>query len=177
MSGKAGKYARFEFERRFLVEHLPERLVPDSGWRITDRYTIDTRLRLRRMQPLAGGESVFKLGQKESPAAPDFSRMTITNIYLSAAEYEVFAVLPARELQKRRCHLEQDGRVYSLNVFDGQLAGLILAGLDFETDDELREYRQLPDWALQDVSDDERFTGGALASLTADDAATLLAQI
>jgi hypothetical protein len=54
------------------------------------------------MEPLRAGESVFKLGQKNAPEPPDFSRMTITNIYLSADEYEVLAALPARDLRKRR---------------------------------------------------------------------------
>jgi hypothetical protein len=43
------------------------------------------------MEPLAGGEAILKLGQKEVPSPPDFSRMTITNIYLSSKEYDVFA--------------------------------------------------------------------------------------
>ncbi len=38
MSAQAGKYARFELERRFLVEHLSERKAQDQGWHITDRY-------------------------------------------------------------------------------------------------------------------------------------------
>src|SRR6266700_4019126 len=50
-------------------------VAQDRGWRITDRYIENTRLRLRRMEPLGDGETVFKLGQKEVPrrrsATPD----------------------------------------------------------------------------------------------------------
>ncbi|HEU6446475.1 MAG TPA: hypothetical protein VFL61_15585, partial [Gaiellaceae bacterium] len=177
MSGHAGKYARSELERRFLVEHLPERIAQEQGWRITDRYINNTRLRLRRMDPLAGGEAVFKLGQKQVPSPPDFSRMTITNIYLSSAEYDVFAVLPARELRKTRHSLDEDGRAYGVDVFAGDLAGLILAEIGFETDHQMNEQWQLPPWVVREVSDDPRFTGGALASLTPDEAALLLRQL
>ena len=49
------------------------------------------------MEPLGGGETVYKLGQKDAPSPPDFSRMTITNLYLSADEYDVLSALPAHE--------------------------------------------------------------------------------
>jgi CYTH domain-containing protein len=177
MSGQAGKYARFELERRFLVEHLPERQAQDQGWRITDRYIDNTRLRLRRMEPLTGGEAILKLGQKDVPSPPDYSRMTITNIYLSPDEYDVFAVLPARELRKTRYSLKDANLTYGVDVFDGQLTGLILAEVEFETSDQMNEQWHLPPWVLREVSDDLRFTGGALAGLTQDEATTLIRQL
>ena len=103
--------------------------------------------------------------------------MTITNIYLSPGEYDVFAVLPARELHKTRYSLEDAGRTYGVDVFDGHLAGLILAEVGFETSDQMNEQWRLPPWVLREVSDDLRFTGGALAGLTQDDAATLIRQL
>jgi hypothetical protein len=72
MADKAGKYARFEFERRFLVERLPADTDIDSGWLITDRYIRGARLRLRKMEPLSDGDPVYKLGQKEASSPPDF---------------------------------------------------------------------------------------------------------
>src|SRR5439155_5953621 len=137
MSEQAGKYARFELERRFLVEHLPDGLAEDRGWRITDRYIKNSHLRLRRMEPLHGGETVFKLGQKQAPSPSDFSRMTITNIYLSPSEYAVLAELPALELHKRRHSVEEGERIFSVDVFDTPLAGLVLAEVGFETTNEM----------------------------------------
>lgn len=104
---------------------------------------------------------------------PDFSQMTITNMYLSGAEYEVLSVLPAHELRKRRYRVEHDGRVYALDVFGGHLAGLILAEVGFEPAAEI----DLPAWALREASHDIRFTGGALAAVTPDDAAALLTEL
>jgi CYTH domain-containing protein len=175
MGGQAGKYARFELERRYFVAQLPEGIAQDDGWLITDHYVIGTRLRVRRMEPLGEGETIFKFGQKNVPSPPDFSRMTITNIYLSPGEYDVLASLPALTLQKRRYRLEHDGCVYSVDAFDGHLSGLILAEVGFETTDEMDAHKQLPAFALREVSDDIRFTGGALAAATTSDVAGLLA--
>jgi CYTH domain-containing protein len=157
MELNAGKYARFELERRFLVERLPDAAEP--VWLINDRYIDGTWLRLRRQEPLGGGETVYKLGQKQVPAPPDFWRMTITTIYLSPEEYDVFQVLPAKELRKRRHRFGE----YSIDVFEGDLAGLILAEVTFESEAELKAHA-IPDFAAREVSGDVRYTGGALAA-------------
>ena len=40
----AGKYARFELERRFLVAQLPKRIAQADAWLIEDRYITGTQL-------------------------------------------------------------------------------------------------------------------------------------
>jgi hypothetical protein len=44
VSGQAGKYARFELERRFLVSRWPKGIVEDRSSRISDRYIQNTQL-------------------------------------------------------------------------------------------------------------------------------------
>ena len=66
-AGKSTKYARHEYERRFLLAERP----PDPAVRtvaIHDRYLTGTTLRLRRMDDHAEKAPVFKLTQK-IPAA------------------------------------------------------------------------------------------------------------
>jgi CYTH domain-containing protein len=139
MSERARKYARSEFERRFLMAELPASLSTDDGWLIVDRYLTGTRLRLRRMEPFGAGERLYrpegrlKLTQKNVVAPPDFSRMTITNIFLSAEEYDLLAQRPAHELRKRRYRVEHDNGTFSVDAFEAHISGLILAELGFET--------------------------------------------
>jgi CYTH domain-containing protein len=152
-AAQAGKYARFELERRWLLERLPD--GADAGSLIYDRYIEGTRLRLRHAEP---PHEQFKLSQKEAPAPPDYSRTVITTIYLCREEYDVLASLPARELRKRRHHVDR----YSIDVFEGELEGLILAETEFASEDEMRAH-PMPAFAVREVSDDIRYTGGALA--------------
>jgi CYTH domain-containing protein len=152
LAPQAGKYARYELERRWLLEQLPE--GADAGRLIVDRYIEGTRLRLRHAEP---PHQQFKLTQKEAPAPPDYALTVITTIYLTAEEHAVLATLPAQALRKRRHHF---GR-YSIDVFADELAGLILAETEFATEDEMRAY-PVPDFAVRDVSDDVRYTGGWL---------------
>jgi CYTH domain-containing protein len=151
---KAGRYARFELERRFLLDRIPDGV--DEGHLIVDRYITGARLRLRRVE---GREPQFKFSQKEAPSPPDYAVTTITTIYLSPEEYETLTVLPGRELRKRRHHLGP----YSIDVFEGGLSGLIMAEIDFESETEMRAH-PVPEFAVREISEDVRYTGGALAA-------------
>jgi len=54
--------------------------------------------------------------------------------------------------------LEDEGRTYGVDVFDGHLVGLILAEVGFETSDQMNKQWRLPPWVLREVSDDLRFS-------------------
>jgi CYTH domain-containing protein len=151
---ETGRYARFELERRFLLDRIPGGV--DEGALIVDRYITGARLRLRRVE---GPQPQFKLSKKETPARPNYAVTVITTIYLSPEEYELMRLLPGRELRKRRHHLDP----YSVDVFEGRLSGLIMAEIDFESEAEMRAH-PVPEFAVREVSEDVRYTGAALAA-------------
>jgi CYTH domain-containing protein len=137
-----------------LLEQVPDGL--GEGSLIVDLYVPGTQLRLRRVE---GAEQQYKLSKKEAPAPPDYATTTITTLYLSPDEYELLRVLPGKELCKRRHHIGP----YSIDVFEGELAGLILAEVDFASEEEMRAHAP-PEFAVREVSDDVRYTGGSLAA-------------
>jgi CYTH domain-containing protein len=105
------------------------------------------------------------LTQKFAPDAGDFSRTIITNIYLNALEAETLAVFAANEIRKNRYPFEFAGRKFSVDMFLGDLFGLVLAEVSFETDEELDTFSR-PSFAIADVTGNELFTGGRLCELT-----------
>lgn len=154
---RAPKYAHVERERRWLVDTA---LRPDLDGLphilIEDRYITGTRMRLRRMTDSATGEQSLKLTKKYDCDDP-LARPIVTT-YLTAAEYDLLARLDARALAKRRYKL--DG--FSLDRFEGALAGLELAEIEWPDDAGLRRL-QPPPWAASEVSHDPRYQGGTLA--------------
>jgi CYTH domain-containing protein len=165
----APKYERVERERRFLLRELPPGLkVSDEHAQITDNYITGTRLRLRKSRWVSTNEWTLKLTQKHAPAPPDFSRTLITSIYLNEHEYETLSVFEGNELRKNRYHFEHEGRRYSVDVFLGELRGLVLAETDFDDDEEMDAFAP-PSFAVADVSRNEKFTGARLVALTAED--------
>jgi hypothetical protein len=182
----ATKYARWEAERRFLLAAVPAVASTGAGAHLHDRYLRGARLRLRRVvRP--GEPPVHKLGQKVPGPDGWPPAVAQTSLYLDEAEYTLLAQLPADELTKTRT-LIGDGPVLAVDVFTGRLAGLVLAEyeLDPASDDaigpELSELPEMPELSvlaelpiLTEVTNDVRFSGGALARTSAADLARLLA--
>ena len=164
------KYARVERERRYLLRDLPEGLTrADSHLQITDNYMTGSRLRLRKVREPRTNKWTAKLTQKFAPDPNDLSRTIITNTYLNALEAETFATLfNSNEIRKNRYHFEFEGRKFSADMFLGDLFGLVLAEVSFETDEELDTFPP-PPFALADVTNEPLFTGGRLAELTFSD--------
>jgi CYTH domain-containing protein len=168
---REGKYARVERERRFLLAGPPPTSAVTASRRITDRYLPGTRLRLRRVDHLDSGDREFKFTQKVPAGQPGFVQGLITNTYLSAAEHDLLASLPAEVLSKTRLSIPP----LSIDVFDPPLHGLVMADIEFSTDQEAQSFRQ-PPVAIAEVTDDTRFTGGSLVRARRQDLLAWLAE-
>jgi CYTH domain-containing protein len=163
------KYSLLERERRYLLQDLPGGLSRvDPHLQITDNYITGTRLRLRKVRDPQTNKWTVKFAQKFAPNPADLSRTLITNIYLNAEEAEVLSVFEANEVRKNRYYFEWGGRRFSIDMFLGDLFGLVLAEVGFETDEELDNFSK-PPFAVADVTNHEVFTGGSLCNLTFED--------
>ena len=165
-SQRIGKYACLEVECRYLLSKIPDDL-PDSlqGWLITDLYFPNTRLRLRHMQSLSGGGHIYKLTQKYRSETQNAYETTITNVYLTEAEYNHFETLEAKILKKKRYPYSLPNASLSIDVFEGRHQGLILAEMELENKAEVSEFVP-PSFVFKDVTDDPFFTGGSLVTMT-----------
>jgi CYTH domain-containing protein len=155
------KYARIEYERRFLVD-------PNANWqrtakpyskRFEDRYLDCGRLRVRRLEDSDTGRVAFKLTKKYE--SDSMFAQPIVSIWLSPAEYEVLTSLPGRDLSKTRYYDEFLGRVFSIDVFRGKLDGLILCETESESADALGA-ACFPPYARWEVTENPFFAGGSL---------------
>lgn len=164
-SQRIGKYACLELERKYLLRDLPQDLDPAGPhWTIVDHYLPGTRLRLRRMTHSQSNAVQYKLGQKYRAPEQAVTAATMTNLYLTRAEYDQLRILGGLELQKQRYGYLYLGRRYSIDLFLGHLNGLILAETECETQAEVNGL-QLPDFAVADVTGDPFWGGGALAAV------------
>src|SRR5690349_5249200 len=160
------KYARVERERRFLLADLPEGLTrADPHLQITDNYITGTRLRLRKVRDPRTNKWVVKFTQKFAPDPEDLSRTIITNTYLNALEAETLSVFNSNEIRKNRYRFEFEGHVFGVDMFLGELFGLVLAEVSFEADEEMDQFEK-PPFAIAEVTNDLIFSGGRLSELT-----------
>ena len=153
-----GRYARPERERRFVVNGDP----PEGAERreIHDVYLEGLRLRLRHVA--SAGQSVYKLTQKVRVRESDPSDVALTNMYLSEAEFRRLSRLPGSALRKSRRLVPVDGITFAVDEFAGPLQGLRLAEVEVS---DLQAELALPSWVGAEVTHDDRFSGGCLASL------------
>ena len=160
------KYAKIERERRFLLTELPSDLDLNDGYqRIIDRYIVGTRLRLRRMETATGDRVDLKLTQKYDADGQPGERTIITNFYLNEAEYTLLLGLEAQILTKRRYRYDWQGQRWSIDCFEGALQGLILAEIEFDSDQTMAAL-EFPPFAKTEVTHDARFTGGVLVTIS-----------
>jgi CYTH domain-containing protein len=159
------KYARIEFERRWLVDKAARPSLDGAyATQIEDRYIDGTRLRLRQMSRADLGETKWKLTKKYE--CEDASARPIVTAYLTAPEFELLRALPARGLAKTRYHLEIEGQWWSLDLFEGPLAGLELVETEAKDAGALAALVP-PPWATKEVTHDPRYQGGSLAQSNA----------
>lgn len=162
------KYARVEEERRFLLDKLPDSLDLSTFSRIVDQYLVGTRLRLRRIESAAGKVLVYKFGQKFRAAEHEPYQTMMTNFYLDETEYRMLAQQGGAQLTKRRYRYLHAGLDYSIDFFEDSLEGLILAEIEGHSGRDIAQL-PIPPFAVREVTDAPRFTGGMLVELSKED--------
>ena len=163
----AQKYARIEEECRFLLRALPQDLLDTSSFiRIIDSYIPGTRLRLRRMESPEGDPIAMKFGQKYQVTDMESHQTIMTNMYINEAEHQVLRTLGGLLINKRRYSHEFEQHQYSIDVFEGSLAGLLLPEIEGRPGVDL-SLLPVPGFALLEVTDNPDFWGSNLAGLAA----------
>ena len=117
-------------------------------------------MRLRRETPAGGGPATCKLARKYGATARGVE--PITNLYLTADEHALLAMLPGADLVKRRHHVSVDGLRFAVDVFEGPLAGRIIAEVEASDPAALRAVRP-PAWCGREITGEAAYAGAALA--------------
>lgn len=149
-----------ELERTFLVKFIPCDLSTLQKKQMLDIYLPSTgahpTLRIRKQ-----GDRL-EITKKEPVSGNDSSRMLEQTIPLRPEEYaEMERGLAGKRVQKTRYYYPHEGKTVELDVFEGDLAGLVLADVEFELEDEKGVY-QMPDFCLADVTQEKFLAGGML---------------
>ena len=176
MDTEETKYTRVEYERRFLVP-------PHANWRsvvepysktFEDKYLRDSRLRLRLLTDSDTGRRLIKLNKKSDSASPYFR--TISRILLSPGEYDLLYSIEGDRLRKTRYYHNYLGRVFSIDVFEGELEGLVLCETEADGLEELMK-AEPPEYAKKEVTEDAFFTGGNLSRTTREELVSKLSTL
>ncbi|MDQ3373024.1 MAG: hypothetical protein M3521_03930 [Acidobacteriota bacterium] len=175
------KAYEIELRRVFLLQNLPEPLTRASRHlQIFDNYIENTRLRLRSIRSPETKEWTWILEQRFP--LEDLSQWAVSKIRLDENEHAVFEQFEGREIQKNekiqtneirknRYFYEISEQQFEIDLFLGELWGLILAQIVFQTAEEMREMKT-PPFAVSEVTGNEFFIGKNLVGKTFADVQT-----
>ncbi|MBO4484522.1 MAG: adenylate cyclase [Lachnospiraceae bacterium] len=164
-----------EIERKFLLNSLPEDFDSclhremEQGYLITDGCT----LRIRK------SDDTCYLTLKQKPGGHEGSVIVNEEFETEIPEesYEALKKLvKGGFVKKTRTEIPYLDHVIEVDVFHGNLEGLIFAEIEY-TDGKDALTLPLPVWFSKDVSEDHRFRNTRLSEMTRRDALRLLEEI
>jgi adenylate cyclase len=149
----------FEIERRFLVQGDAWRSGVSGSRRLRQGYLaredgVSVRVRL------SGTTARLTIKGPGGLVRPEFEY----DVPATEAEAMLTLLCTGRSLAKIRHDVPLDGLVWEVDVFEGPLAGLVIA--EVELPDGAHVLR-IPDWAEREITSDARYANAALASATA----------
>ena len=146
-----------EIERKFLVTSLPRAMDRDPHEHIIQGYVVvgadGSEVRLRRK-----GQKYFetvKLGRGEVRSELE--------IELTATQFDtLWEATSGRRIEKTRYEVPHAGRIVEVDVYHGELAGLVIAECEFASAEESRRFVP-PEWFGGEVTDDPEYKNQNLA--------------
>ena len=143
-----------EIERKFLVAALPEQLETFPRQRIEQAYLCtDPVLRIRRK------DEQYILTYK----GPGFLVREEHEFPLKEASYQqLLKKVEGTVIRKWRYRIPYEGYVVELDVFDPPFAPLVLAEVEFSTEEEANLFAP-PVWFGEDVTYDPNYTNAAMS--------------
>lgn len=145
-----------EIERKFLVS--------GDGWR-----ALETSSALLRQGYLSSNaKATVRVRSKNDDRAVITLKGAAQGITRSEFEYdipiedarEMLAMAEPHVLEKRRHIVPFGGLTWEIDVFEGRHAGLVLAEVELESEDQVVE---LPDWIGEEVTHDDRYYNASLS--------------
>lgn len=155
-----------KFERRFVLENLPEPLTRASEHlQFFDNYLTDTRLWLRRIRYPATREWKHFFVQKYSVNS-NLAQTATAEIELSQYEYEVLSIFEGNELRYNRYFFEFENAQILLDVLlNRELWNLIIATIEFGGEAEMAQF-VAPLFLGREITHNENLTTARLTDLT-----------
>jgi adenylate cyclase len=145
-----------EVERKFLVTQRPN-LDGTQAEEIDQGYLAigeDGEVRLRRK-----GERLLLTAKRGAGLSREESEVELDR----EAFDRLWPLTEGRGLHKRRHVLPLDDHEIEVDVYAGELEGLVIAEIEFASEEEARAFEP-PDWLGEDVTGDPRYLNETLAT-------------
>jgi adenylate cyclase len=146
-----------EIERKFLVARIPEELEQYPHALIRQGYLASgpgvTQVRLRQK-----GEAYYL-----TVKGPGGTTRIEEEIEIDARRFEaLWPLTEGARLEKTRYDIPEREHTVELDVYHGRLEGVVVAEVEFGSEEEAAAYRP-PDWLGAEISNDPRYSNTRMA--------------
>lgn len=148
-----------EIERKFLIASLPENLVEYPVWLLEQAYLCrEPVVRVRREERGEDKEFVLTYKSQGLMVREEY------NLPLNEESYtHLKGKADGRVITKKRYRIPiENGLTIELDVFEGELAGLVLAEVEFP-DEEMANGWQPPEWFGREVTYERNYHNSNLS--------------
>mgnify|MGYP001260875505 CR=1 FL=1 len=160
-----------EFELTYLPKELPAGLAQAQAKEMLDIY-IPASLEHPYLRIRKSG-SVYEITNKRPAVAGDSSHQIEHTISLSEEEYNDLSIVPGKRVVKTRYLYLENGRLYEVDVFKGDLEGLVLVDVEFNSSGEKAAFVP-PHWIGPEVTQEKFLAGGMLCGKKYSDISLML---
>ncbi len=148
-----------ELELTYLAKWIPEGLKSFPTKEVMDLYIPKTsshpKLRVRM------NDDHLEMTKKVPLKEGDVSQQREYTIPLSEAEFKALSTLDGKQIHKIRYLYPCQGRTAEIDVFLGDLAGLVLVDVEFDSL-KAKKHFKMPDFCLSEVTQEDFIAGGML---------------
>ncbi len=142
-----------EIERKFLVKEMPDLNSYTYKYLEQGYLSVNPVVRVRKE------DDTYYLTYK----GKGFLEREEYNLTLNKESYEhLIAKADGKLIKKKRYLIPYDKNTIELDIFEGELAGLVIAEVEFETVEEANSFNP-PSWFGEDVTGNKNYTNAHLA--------------
>ena len=162
-----------ELEKTYLVNSLPQSMDKLKKKETLDIYfpqDVDhPTLRLRK------NGDVFEMTKKDAVREGDASAHVEHTITLTKQEFDALSRVDGKRVRKWRYYWPYVDQIGEIDVFQDDLAGLVLVDFEFETEEQ-KDLFVMPDFCLAEVTQEEFLAGGMICGKSYNDISMRLQQ-
>lgn len=148
-----------ELEKTYLAKIMPADLQSFKSKEIVDIYIPKDKghptLRIRK-----NGDK-YEMTKKEPIHGNDSSQQEEQTIRLTEEEFKVLNSLDGKRVRKIRCNYDYHGQIAEIDVFQDDLAGLVLVDCEFDSIENMEKF-DMPDFCLAEVTQEKFLAGGVV---------------
>ena len=148
-----------ELEKTYLAKEFPTWLEQFPSEEIIDLYipisSPHPKLRIRK-----NGKKC-EITKKKPVQEGDASAQYEENIELTREECDALFQTPGKNIQKIRYYYDYQWTILEVDVFQGQLKGLIMIDVEFGSEKEKNDF-QMPPFCLAEVTQETALAGGMI---------------